>query len=131
MALIGTISFVVAVGLLLSRRSEAMKALTGAELLAMLGLILGGMVLGWLLGGPQAHTRNVLATGTSMRNAALCLMIALSSFAETKAVVAVVAFSGLMIFPNMLFTVYEVIRGRRQERVAGEQTPGGRTGRNA
>jgi hypothetical protein len=26
---------------------------------------------------------------------------------------AVVAFSGLMIFPNMLFTVYQIIRGKK------------------
>jgi hypothetical protein len=49
-----------------------------------------------------------------MRNAALALMIALNSFPDTNVDAAVIAFSGLMIPPNMLFTAYHVLRSRRK-----------------
>jgi bile acid:Na+ symporter, BASS family len=114
MALVGTVTFVVAVVLLMGWRKEAMATLTGAELAAMLGLILASMIVGGLLGGPAPDTRRVLATATSMRNAALGLVVALNSFPGRDVDAAVVAFSALMIPPNMLFTVYEVIRRRRR-----------------
>lgn len=117
-ALCGTVAFVVVVVLMLARRKEAMATLTAAELAAMLCMILGAMVAGWFMGGPARETRIVLATGSSMRNAALALMIAVSSFPDTNVAVAVVAFSGLMIPPNMLFTLYQVISAKRRARHA-------------
>jgi len=120
MALVGTVAFVVAVVLLMGQRKEAMSTLTGVELAAMLGLILASMIVGGLLGGPATDTRRILATASSMRNAALGLVIALNSFPDRDVDVAVIAFSALMIPPNMLFTVYEIIRGRRQARHAAE-----------
>lgn len=118
MALCGTVTFVVVVGLLITERRQAMEALSAAELATMLGFILAAMVLGWLLGGPMRETRTILATASSMRNAALALMIAVNSFPDTNVDVAVVAFSGLMIPPNMLFTAYHVVRHRRRSRHA-------------
>jgi BASS family bile acid:Na+ symporter len=118
MALVGTVTFVVAVALLMGWRKEAMSSLTGAELGAMLGLVLMSMLVGGLLGGPGMDTRRVLATTTSMRNAALGLAVALNSFPDRQVDVAVIAFSALMIPPNMLFTVYEVIHERRKARSA-------------
>ncbi|MBN1510089.1 MAG: bile acid:sodium symporter [Sedimentisphaerales bacterium] len=119
-ALVGTVTFVVAVILLMARRKEAMASLTGAELAAMLGLILASMVVGGLLGGPSAETRRVLATATSMRNAALGLVVALNNFPGRHVAVAVIAFSALMIPPNMLLTVYAIVRARRGKRHAAQ-----------
>lgn len=119
LALCGTLAFMAVVALMLSQRRQAMGALKGVELAAMLGFILAVMAIGWLLGGPGKGTRAILATGSSMRNAALALMIAVNSFPDTNVDVAVIAFSGLMIPPNMLFTVYRAIRGRtRSERAS-------------
>jgi BASS family bile acid:Na+ symporter len=113
LALCGTLAFIIVVVLLLAQRRQAIGALHGIELAAMLGLILAGMVIGWLMGGPAKETRTILATGTSMRNAALALTIAINSFPDANVDVAVIAFSGLMIPPNMLFTLCNVIRNRR------------------
>ena len=93
-----------------------MSNLKAAELATMLGFILAAMVIGWLMGGPGSQTRTILATGSSMRNAALALLIAVNSFPGTNVDVAVIAFSGLMIPPNMLLTVYEILRNRRRTR---------------
>ena len=112
-AVVGTVSFVVVVVLLWGLRKESKAAVTTPELAAMLIFIVLAMVVGWALGGPGKEMRRILATGSSMRNAALGLMIAANSFPGTNVNVAVVAFSALMIPPNMLFTVYELIRRRR------------------
>jgi len=116
MALIGTVFFVVVVIRMLAQRKQAMAALSKTELAAMIGFIILTMIIGWLFGGPSKETRRILATATSMRNAALCFIIATNGFPDTNVIVTVVAFSGLMIFPNMLFTVYEIIKERKSSK---------------
>jgi len=113
MALCGTVFFVVVVIRLLAQRKQAIAALGKTELAVLVGFILGTMILGWLFGGPSNQNRRILATTTSMRNAALCLLIAMNSFPGTDVIVTVVAFSALMIPPNMLLTVYEAIKERK------------------
>jgi bile acid:Na+ symporter, BASS family len=118
-ALVGTVSFVVVVVLLWSTRKQAKADLTGAELVAMLIFIVVAMVVGWVFGGPARETRQILATGSSMRNAALGLMIATHSFPDNADIQnAVVAFSAMMIPLNMVFTVYGVIHERRAAKKA-------------
>ena len=109
-------AFVVTVILLMSWRKQAVASLKAADLAAMLVFILGAMVLGWFLGGPAKETRIILTTASSMRNAALALMITISSFPGSAAGVAVIAFSMLMIPPNMLFTVYHIVQNRRSKK---------------
>jgi BASS family bile acid:Na+ symporter len=118
-ALVGTVTFVVVVVLLWEQRKQAKATVTTSELAAMLIFIVAAMVVGWALGGPGKETRRILATGSSMRNAALCLMIATNSFPDTNVDLAVIAFSALMIPMNMVFTVYSVIQGRRAMKRAG------------
>ncbi len=114
MALCGTLFFVMVVVRMMAMRKQAMAAMSKTELAVILVLILLSMVLGWLLGGPSIETRRILATSTSMRNAALCMVIAMNGFPDTDVDVTVIAFSGLMIFPNMLFTVYELVKEKRR-----------------
>jgi BASS family bile acid:Na+ symporter len=109
--LIGTIAFVVVVVRTMAVKKAAMAALVGPELLAMLALIVGSMVLGWLFGGPARETRRVLASTTGMRNAAIALLIALRSFAGTDVDAVVVACTALMIPVNMVYTIGGTIRG--------------------
>ena len=118
-SLLGTLAFIATVVLTLAMKQEATKAIGGRAVAAMLILVLASMVVGWAMGGPDGGTRRVLATGTSMRNAGLCLLIALKSFPESNVDVAVVAFSSLMVPPNMLFTVYGVLRDRRARKREG------------
>jgi bile acid:Na+ symporter, BASS family len=96
-------------------QSRAVRQLGVPALAAMLLLVLGSMIIGWFLGGPRRENRRILATGTSMRNVALCAVIAMKSFPNTKADIALVAFSALMVTPNSLLLIYENYRARRSK----------------
>jgi len=112
-ALVGTVAFVVIVLRVMAQRKEAMAALGKGEVAVMLGFIIALMIIAWLLGGPSKETRRVLATATSMRNAGLCFILAANGFPDSNVIVAVVAFSGLMIPPNMILMLYSIIRERK------------------
>lgn len=111
--LCGTIAFVAVVVRMMALRKEAMAALGKGELAAMVCFIVLMMIIAWFSGGPSLETRRILATATSMRNAGLCFIIAANGFPETDVIVTVIAFSGLMIPPNMLLTVYSIIKERK------------------
>ena len=102
-------------------KSAATRAIGVPALVAMLLLVLGGMLAGWLLGGPETGNRRVLATSTGMGNAMVALLVALTSFPDSDVDLAVLAFSALMVPPNLVFTVYQDIRARR--RAPGPDAP--------
>ena len=52
-----------------------------------------GLGIGWLLGGPDADTRRVMALGTSQRNLGAAVVIAGESFSDPKVVVMVIVFA--------------------------------------
>lgn len=60
------------------------------------------LALGWALGGPDRGARRVVALGTSNRNIALALLMALQSFGGTPVVAAVVANGLLLILFGLL-----------------------------
>jgi BASS family bile acid:Na+ symporter len=68
-------------------------------ILAGLLFIALGCGIGWLLGGPDAGTRRVMALGTGQRNIAAAIVVASQSFSDPKVVVMVivVAIVGLII----------------------------------
>jgi len=68
-------------------------------ILAGLLFIALGLGTGWLLGGPNADTRRVMALGTGQRNIAAALVVASQSFSDPKVIVMVivVAIVGLII----------------------------------
>jgi BASS family bile acid:Na+ symporter len=68
-------------------------------ILAGLLFIALGFGAGWLLGGPDAGTKRVMALGTGQRNIAAALVVASQSFGDPKVVVMVivVAIVGLII----------------------------------
>jgi predicted Na+-dependent transporter len=101
------IFFVTSAVLMLSVRSAATKAIGINAVMAMLLLLAGSMVIGWIMGGPDRGTRPVMAVNTGMRNVALCLAIAARSFPGTDVELAVVAFSALMLPPTLIFTIYQ------------------------
>jgi BASS family bile acid:Na+ symporter len=68
----------------------------GRAWLAMAITFESALVIGWLLGGPSTGARRVVAMGTSNRNIALALLIALQSFGGTAVVSAVVG-NGLLL----------------------------------
>src|SRR6185437_15919444 len=68
-------------------------------ILAGLLFIALGLGIGWLLGGPDAGTKRVMALGTGQRNIAAALVVANQSFDDPKVVVMVIviAIVGLII----------------------------------
>ncbi|HYA42782.1 MAG TPA: bile acid:sodium symporter [Syntrophobacteraceae bacterium] len=116
-AIVAALSFVAFMVYLLDIRRQAMAEHKSTVVAAMFLFIVGSMVIGWVLGGPERETRRVLATASSMRNTALCYLIATRSFPGMNVDVAVIAFSALMVPPNTLFTVYSVMQSRRKGRV--------------
>jgi BASS family bile acid:Na+ symporter len=111
--LCAALTFPAVIVLTISEKSGARRAVGLSAVLAMLLLVLGGMAIGWLLGGPSIATRRVLATSTGMRNVMVAMLVALNSFPDRHVDVAVLAFSALMVPPNLLFTLYESWRLRR------------------
>ena len=62
------------------------------------------LLLGWAIGGPERGARRVVGLGTSNRNIALALLVAIQSFAGTPVVPAVVT-NGLLLILLGLFHV--------------------------
>ncbi|HSE88997.1 MAG TPA: bile acid:sodium symporter [Candidatus Binatia bacterium] len=86
-------------------KSPAIKLMGTNGIEAIIILILGSWVVGWLLGGPEIRNRKVLAISSSMRNVGVCLPIASNYFAGTDVFVPMLAFSGIMIPMNMVFAL--------------------------
>jgi BASS family bile acid:Na+ symporter len=124
MLIVSNTSFVATVLVTAAINREAMRSLGGKAVLALLLLVFLSMVIGWMMGGPRREDRRVMAIATSMRNAGLCLLIAMRAFPESGADVAVIAFMGLMVTPNMLFTVFASIRESRRQKKASLQRDG-------
>jgi len=118
LALAGVVAFVAFMVVTGSARQAAAGEIGMAAVGAMLLFIFVSMAVGWFMGGPTPDSRQILATSTSMRNAALCLAIVESSSPGHAVLVPLVAFSLLMVPTNMLFTVYHKVRKKRKAKTA-------------
>lgn len=97
-----------------SFRKEAVATIGMPAVAAMLLFIVLTMAVGWYLGGPDRSRRQVFASTTSMRNAALAMAIARDSRGGEIVMPALIAFSLLMVTPNTLFTLWQGLRKRRR-----------------
>lgn len=61
--------------------------------------------IGWQLGGPELVNRKVLAISTSMRNVAICLLIATSSVVSQNTESMMLGFSVLLTPMNLIFAI--------------------------
>ena len=86
-------------------KTPAIKLMGTNGIAAIILLILGAWVVGWLMGGPEIRNRKVLAISSSMRNVGVCLPIASNYFAGADVTIPMLAFSGIMIPMNMVFSV--------------------------
>jgi len=75
-------------------------------LLAMIVISELALGLGWILGGPGKAARLVIGLGTSNRNIALALLIALQSFGDSPIVAAVVANGLVLILLGLVHVAY-------------------------
>lgn len=116
--LVGVVTFVAWMVTSGSWRKEAAAEIGGVGVGAILLLIFLSMVIGWFMGGPTHDQRQILATSTSMRNAALCFGIVQATQPGHRVEAPLIAFSMLMVFPNMLFTIYHAVRAKRKTRKA-------------
>ncbi len=71
------------------------------------------LLFGYSLGGPSRGARQVIGLGTSNRNIALALLIALQSFAGTRVISAVVANGLLLILLGLLHVAFWRFRNQR------------------
>jgi predicted Na+-dependent transporter len=62
--------------------------------------------IGWVLGGPDAGIRKVMALGTSQRNVGLSFLIATQSFPRTAVGTAVTAYFLIQLITNIAFAKY-------------------------
>jgi BASS family bile acid:Na+ symporter len=104
-ALAATAAFVAGTIKTLALTKQAKSAVGTKVLIGIVLFIFVSMLIGWVFGGPKKGTRSVLATASSMRNAALCLAIAVRSFPDIAVVTPLVAFMAIMVPLNMLFMV--------------------------
>ncbi len=123
-ALAGVVAFVAFMVVTGNVRKAAAGEIGMAAVGAMLLFIFVSMAVGWFMGGPSRDSRQILATSTSMRNAALCLAIVESSSPGHAVMVPLIAFSLLMVPTNMLFTVYNKVREKRKEKKASRSKTG-------
>ena len=97
---ISNISLILLVFLITAANIDKVLQVFGTRgLLAGLLFIALGFGTGWLLGGPNADTKRVMALGTGQRNIAAALVVASQSFSDANVVVMVivVAIIGLII----------------------------------
>lgn len=88
------LSFFLLIGLLFVVYFDEMVALVGTgTLFVSLAVVVASLLLGYGLGGPARDTREVLATTTAARNAAIALFIATTSFSDPDVLLLVLAFS--------------------------------------
>ena len=97
---ISNVSLVLLICLITAANIDKVLQVFGTRaILAGLLFIALGLGIGWLLGGPSADTKRVVALGTGQRNIAAALVVASQSFNDAKVVVMVivVAIVGLIV----------------------------------
>lgn len=124
LGLASLVLFIAVTLLIRGERKEAMNAIGKEALLCMLLFIVLSMVAGWLMAGRPKEARPVLATVTSMRNVALGLLLAFRTFPDPAVQTSLVAFSALMVPPNMLLTLYWALRNRKKPAGEKKESPG-------
>ena len=85
---------------------RSILALGLMPLLAMTLVCEASLVMGWWMGGPERDARRVVGLGTSNRNIALAVLVAIQSFAGTPVVAAVVANGLLLILLGLLHVAW-------------------------
>lgn len=96
-------SFAFLIVVLLVAYLDDMMALVGTGALAASSVaVVGSLLVGYALGGPRRSTREVLATTTAARNAAIALFVATAGFSDPDVLTVVLAFSFLGVVSSAL-----------------------------
>ena len=90
---LSTYSLLLLISLLVATNFDELVGLVGTGTIAISVLVVGGsLLLGYGFGGPARPTREVLATTTAARTAAVALLIA-TTFSSQRVLTVIVAFS--------------------------------------
>lgn len=96
-------SFVLLIIVLFVVYVDDMVALVGTGTLFVSSVIVAGsLVAGYVFGGPARSTRDVLATTTAARNAAIALFVATAGFSDSSVLTVVLTFSFLSVVASAL-----------------------------
>jgi 4-hydroxybenzoate polyprenyltransferase len=80
------------------------------------------MLTAWLLGGPSGEKRRILASSTSMRNFALCLLIVNATAPGLGLEYPLTAFASYMVLPNMILMASYNLYLKRKGRKSAHET---------
>lgn len=111
--LISTIAFIASVILSLSVRQDALGVLGMDTAIAMLGFILILMAVGWVMGGPDADSRQVLAVTTNLRNVGLVYVLVDECCNDPLFSTSVLAFMAMMVPANLVLTIAGAVMRKR------------------
>ena len=107
-------------------KTPALLTIDAGGVSALVILVVASWALGWWLGGPEVADRKVLAISTSLRNVAVCLLIAASDGADPHLLPPVLAFSALSVPLNAVFGFLTKRVGRGREPVTAPVAGGSR-----
>jgi BASS family bile acid:Na+ symporter len=128
LAQISTVSLALLLVLMLALNVKHVLALFGTGAIVATVLLIGIAVLvGYLLGGPGADTKRVLALGTGQRNLSAAFIIATGSFADRPDVLVYVAAAGLVGMFILFPTAGELGKRTQRRATADEPEPAGRS----
>jgi BASS family bile acid:Na+ symporter len=74
--------------------------------LAMLVLLLGSLLIGWIAGNSATEARKTLALTTALRNVGVALVVVTGNFGGTAAVSATLVYGIIEIFGSLLLALY-------------------------
>jgi BASS family bile acid:Na+ symporter len=83
---------------LLANFQELISVIGTGGILAALILLVGGVIAGYLLGGPSGDTRSVLGLGTGQRNISAALLVSTQSFTDPHVLAMVLVGSTVGLF---------------------------------
>lgn len=119
MTIISNLAFVVVVILVLVTSISSIATMGLNSLAAIFIFAIGVLIVGWLLGGPETSTRQVLSLSGLGRNVGLALLIASGTAAGSGAELSIIAYGFIAI---LVATGVSLYWGRQAEE------PGWRTG---
>jgi bile acid:Na+ symporter, BASS family len=96
--------------LILATQYTTLAAIRARGIVGMLLLFLASLLVGWFAGGKGREMRRAMALTTTVRNAAVALVIVTGNFAGTPAVTAVVAYALVSIVGSYIVAI---IMGKR------------------